>query len=128
VILMDTSLVIDDIRGKDAKLQALLPGLPVAVCGLVRAEILCGARDAAHRSKLLVNLMAYQQLPFPDSIWDSVGDNLAALRRNGFTFPFPDVAIATLGIHQGIEVWARDRHFADIQKVLPALKLYQEPP
>ena len=82
----------------------------------------------AHRAKLLTNLAAYQHLVFPEPVWDAVGDNLAALRRNGFNFPFPDVAIATLGIHEGIEVWARDRHFVDIQKVLPALRLFQEPP
>ena len=96
MILMDTSVVVDDIRGKDAKLQALVAGLPVAVCGFVRAEIFCGARDAAHRSKLLAALAAYQQLPFPELLWDALGDNLAAIRRSGFTFPFPDVAVATL--------------------------------
>jgi predicted nucleic acid-binding protein len=125
---MDTSVVIDDLRGKDAKLQGLVLTLPLAVCGFVRAEILCGARDPAHRTKLLVNFARFQQLPFPEPLWDTVGDNLAALRKSGFTFPFSDIAIATLGIHEGIEVWARDRHFADIQRVLPALKLYQEPP
>jgi predicted nucleic acid-binding protein len=128
MILVDNSVVIDDIRGKDANLQALIARHPVTICGFVSAEILCGARNAAHRSKLLANLAAYRQLPFPELLWDVVGDNLAALRRSGFTFPFPDVAVATLGIHEDIEVWTRDRHFADIQTVLPALKLFQEPP
>lgn len=125
---MDTSVVIDDIRGKDAKLQSLVSTLPVAICGCVRAEILCGARDAAHRAKLIANLAAYQHVPFPELLWDIVGDNLAALRRHGLTLPLADVVVATLGIHIGIEVWARDRHFADMQKALPSLKLFQEPP
>lgn len=128
MILVDTSVVIDDIRGKDAKLQALMARHPVAICGFVRAEFLCGARNAAHRSKLLGNLAAYQQLAFPEPLWDAFGDNMAALRLKGFTFPLPDVAIVTLGIHESIEVWARDRHFTDIQEVLPALRLFQEPP
>jgi hypothetical protein len=34
------------------------------------------------------------QLAFPEPLWDTLGDNLAALRLSGFAFPFPDVAIA----------------------------------
>jgi predicted nucleic acid-binding protein len=128
VILVDTSVVIDYIRGKDPKLQTAVPTLQVAVCGFGRAEVLYGARDAKHRAKLLTQIAIFQQLAFPELLWDMVGDNLSALRRNGLTFPFPDIAVATLGIHEDIEVWARDRHFVDIQRILPALKLYQEPP
>jgi predicted nucleic acid-binding protein len=128
VILTDTSVVIDYIRGKDAKLNAVVPMSPIAVCGFVRAEILYGARDKTHRAKLLKQLDVFHQIDFPELLWDALGDNLAALRRIGLTFPLPDVAIATLSVHEGIEVWARDRHFADIQKVLPALQLFQEPP
>jgi predicted nucleic acid-binding protein len=38
------------------------------------------------------------------------------------------VAIATVAIANGIELWARDRHFPLIQSILPALRLFQEPP
>jgi predicted nucleic acid-binding protein len=64
----------------------------------------------------------------PDTIWDTVGDNLCTLRTQGITVPFPDAILATLGIVNNIEVWARDRHFPDIQLVIPTLKLFQEPP
>jgi predicted nucleic acid-binding protein len=114
VILADSTVIIDYLRGKDLKLRGLVTSNPVAVCGLVRAEILYGARDAAHRTHLIGQLASFHQVLFPEPLWDAVGDNLAALRRNAFTFPFPDVAIATLGIHENIEVWTRDRHFADI--------------
>jgi len=128
VILMDTSVLIDDMRGKDVKLQGLVQRLPVAICGFVRVEVLCGARGVAHRSKLLASLAGYQQMAFPEPLFDIVGDTLAELRKIGLTIPLSDVAIATLAIHEGIEVWSRDRHFADIQKILPSLKLFQEPP
>lgn len=64
----------------------------------------------------------------PESCWDLVGENLAALYARGITVPFPDVVIATLGIENDIEVWARDPHFPVMQMVLPRLKLFQEPP
>jgi predicted nucleic acid-binding protein len=80
MILVDTSVVIDFARGKDAKLIAHLPTLSVAICGIARAELLCGARDAKHRADLLTLLATFNRLAIPDSIWDMVGDNLAALR------------------------------------------------
>ena len=40
MILADTSVVIDYMQGKDPRLQPLLLALPVAVCGVTRAEVL----------------------------------------------------------------------------------------
>lgn len=128
MILVDTSVVIDYAKGKDARLQALLPTLPVAICGITRAEMLHGARDPADRQKLLTLLATFAQVAIPDSLWDNVGDHLAALRAAGMPIPFQDVVIATVAISNGIKLWSRDQHFAAVQHVLPALVLFQEPP
>jgi predicted nucleic acid-binding protein len=98
VILTDTSVVIDYARGKDAKLAALVPTLSVALCGVVRAEVLAGARDPAHRATLLALVDSFPSLPITDPVWDAVGDNLRALRASGVTVPFQDVVIATLAV------------------------------
>jgi predicted nucleic acid-binding protein len=128
MILVDTTVVIDYARGRDLKLQALLLALPVAVCGVTRAEVLHGSRDPVHRRKLLAALAAFQLLSIADQLWDTIGDNLALLRSRGVTVPLADAVIATLGIENDIEVWARDPHFPTMQKHLPRLKLFQEPP
>jgi predicted nucleic acid-binding protein len=128
MILVDTSVVIDWSQGKDAKLIQLMPSLPVAVCGVTQAEVLHGSRDPAHRQKLLADLATFRFVPMPDALWITVGDNLAALRSSGITVPLPDAVIATLGIVNDIEVWARDPHYTTMQKVLTTLKLFQEPP
>ena len=128
MILVDSGVIIDFLRTKDAKLDALFRSLPVAVCGATRAEILCGARGDADRQRLIVFLSAFQQIAFPESLWDKLGDNLASLRASGVTVPFPDAIIATLGIENDIEVWARDPHFPAIQKILSSLRLFQEAP
>ena len=128
MILLDTWVVIEYARGKDAKLVIHLQALTVAVCGIVRAELLCGARDPKHRTDMLTLLAPFNHIVIADSFWDKVGDNLALLRSNGVTVPFTDAAIATLGIEENLEVWARDRHFPTMQTILPALNLYQEPP
>jgi predicted nucleic acid-binding protein len=103
MILVDTSVVIDCARGKDSKLIALLPTLPVAVCGIVRTEVLCGARDAKHWADLLTVLGAFNQIATAGPIWDKAGDNLAALRAKGITVPLPDAVIATLGIESNFK-------------------------
>ena len=36
--------------------------------------------------------------------------------------------LATLAIVNDTELWTRDTHFKLIQKCLPSLKLFQEPP
>jgi hypothetical protein len=128
MILVDSTVLIDYFRTKDAKLLRQMKAEEGAVCGIVRAEILHGARDARHRARLRGALNALRQLSIPESLWDVVGDHLAALRAAGVTVPFTDAVIATLAMSLDIELWARDQHFSAIQKVLPQLKLFQEPP
>lgn len=38
------------------------------------------------------------------------------------------VVIAVVAVSHDLELWAYDRHFRDIQKVLPLLKLFQAAP
>jgi predicted nucleic acid-binding protein len=128
MILTDTSVVVEFLRTADPKLRHLIVTHGAAVCGVTRAEILHGARSAAHRQLLLAALNLFQQLPFPDSLWDEVGDHLAALRAAGVTVPLADVIIATVAIANGVELKTRDHQFTLIQAVLPQLRLFQEPP
>src|SRR5436853_394603 len=53
---------------------------------------------------------------------------LAAPRAGGVTIPFVDAVIATVAIVNDVELWTRDAHFTLVQSVLPALKLFAEPP
>jgi predicted nucleic acid-binding protein len=128
MILVDSGVLIDFLRSKDPKLDKQFRTSAVAVCGVTRAEILAGARGSKDRQRLMRFLARFNQALIPESWWDLVGDNLAALYARGVTVPFPDVVIATVGIANDIEVWARDPHFPMMQKALPALKLFQELP
>ncbi len=128
MILLDSSVLFDHTRGKDPRLVGWFQSYSIAVCGIVRAEVLHGARNASDRAKLIALLNLFGQLPLPDMIWDNVGDNLAILRTKGVTVPFNDVILATLAIVNNVELWTRDQHFTLIQQRLPALLLFQEPP
>jgi predicted nucleic acid-binding protein len=128
MILVDASVIIAYLKRPDAKVLALFQAHQAAVCGITRAEVLHGARNAADRQRLLNLLSILGQVPIPDSIWDAVGDALAALRAAGLTVPFPDVVLACVAIASGVEFWARDQQFSLMQAVLPRLRLLQEPP
>jgi predicted nucleic acid-binding protein len=128
MILVDTSVLIDYQRTRDPKLKQLFTAQTVAICGATRAELLHGARNLGNRRNLLRFLNTFQQVSIPDALWDTVGDHLATLRAAGLTIPFADAVIITVGIVNDFEVWARDQHFSDVQRVLPALRLFQEPP
>ncbi len=128
MILVDAGVLIDFLRTGDAKLDRLFRTSPVGVCGVTRAEILAGARRPGERQRLTQFLGTFQQDSIPGSLWDRIGDTLAVLLAQGLTVPFPDAVIATVGTANGFEVWARDPHFTAIQKFLPQLILFQEPP
>src|SRR4051794_119938 len=108
MILVDSTVLIDYFRNKDKQLLALMKRQGGAVCGIVRAEILHGARDARHRGRLRAALNALHHIAIPETLWDLVGDHLAALRAAGVTVPFTDAALATLALSFDIELWARD--------------------
>ncbi len=128
MILVDSSVMIDALRKPDAKLQNLFNTLQPALCGIVVAEVLHGARDASHYANLLQALATFPLLAMPDAMWEKVGRNLWSLRSSGVTVPFQDVAIATVAIENNAELWTRDAQFQFIQTVLAQLKLFQEPP
>lgn len=128
VILVDCSVLVDHFRKKDAKVSHLVVKLPLAVCGVTRSEALAGSRSPKERVEVLSTLDSFVQVFTPETIWDSLGHNLALLKSKGLNVPFPDLLLATIGIHHDFEVWARDQHFPLMQKHLPALKLFQEPP
>lgn len=128
MILVDASVIFDHTRNFDTRLETWFRQFPTAICGVTRLEALHGARGPKDRAKLLLLLNRFIRVLTPESIWDEAGDNLARLRGKGLTIPPLDVLLATFGIHYDIEVWARDQHFPLMQKHLPRLRLFQEPP
>jgi predicted nucleic acid-binding protein len=107
MILVDTSVIIGYLKKPDPKVLSLFQAHQAAVCGITRAEVLHGARNPADRQRLLTQLNIFAQVAIPDSIWDAVGDALAAFRASGLTVPFPDAVLACVAIAYGMEFWTR---------------------
>lgn len=128
MILIDTSVLIDYVRSKDAALLLAMQTHAGAVCGVIRAELLAGTRNPHDRLQLLLLLDSLQQVVTPEDVWDAVGDNAAKLRSLGVNLPLVDVVIATLAMANNVELWTRDAHFTLVQRLLPSLRLFVEPP
>jgi len=128
MILLDSTVVISYLRLPTGRLRALFQQFRPAICGITRAEVLHGARDAAHLGVLKTALDQFVQHPTPTDIWDALGTNLCAPRLQGLTVPIGDALIASLAIRDGLEVWTYDNHFSAMRSALPALRLFVEPP
>ena len=128
MILVDTTVVVAYLRSADPRLPALFAAHQAGICGVTRAEILHGVRNPADQARFAAALNSFQQLSIPDAVWDEVGAHLAALRVAGLPTPFADVIIAALAIHLDVELWSRDQHHIAMQRTIPALRLFQEPP
>lgn len=126
--LLDASVLIDFLRTKDLQLLAQMQAAGGAVCGVTRAEILSGARGPKDLANLIVILDSFQQVSIPNAMWDTIGDLQSQLRANGVTVPLADATVASVAIALDAEAWARDAHFPNMQKILPALKLFVESP
>ena len=127
MILVDANIVIAASRSKGAAIRAKIGALPVVIAGIVRCEMIKGARTKFERDNANAICDGYLALDFLPEHWINLGDNLAALRRKGISVPFADVILATIAIANDIEVWSNDRHFPMMQTVLPELKLFVEP-
>jgi predicted nucleic acid-binding protein len=128
MILLDASIIIDGLRAKDIQLLGRMNSADGAVCGVTRAEILSGARGQQDRTRLLTILDGFQQVAIPEAMWDEIGGVQAQLRVAGVTVPLADAVLASVGMSLDVEIWARDSDFNNMQRVLPALKLYRENP
>ena len=128
MILADTCVLIDAAKRPQRKLQARLASMPIAICGVVRAEMLCGAYLPTDRARITASLAGFIELDVSRTTWVLLGTQLGLLRKAGLSPSFSDALIATLAIEAGLELWTRDAHFVQMQAALPGLVLYAEPP
>jgi predicted nucleic acid-binding protein len=128
MILTDTTMVVDFLRAPTPRLIHTIQDHNAAICGATLAEVYAGARSPKDFKKYDAALSVFGRVSIPKKIWASLGHNLALLASKGLTVPFPDALIATVALENDLELWHHDRHFPDIQKVIPQLKMFQEPP
>lgn len=124
-ILCAISVIIDFWNNPTETLKNVFIKEDIAICGVVRAELLHGAVSAKDFTNITTMLEAFDEfnLEIPD--WQILGDNLYNLRRKGIFIPFLDTIIAIVALKHGIPIWTGDKHCLLIQSVLTELNIYQ---
>ena len=123
--LLDTSVWIDvltpgvtnaDLR---TRVDELLAADRVAITGMVRLELLGGARNEREWDQLNDHASALHQLPVEDDTWQEAARMGFQLRRRGVTVPFTDLIIGAVAIKTNAVLLHRDRHFDLMAQQLP---------
>ncbi len=103
MILIDTNLLIDYLKGSDTILGDLIEIEETAICGIVLAELFHGINSNSEKELIHDAVKDFEWIPIEDTIWRSVGTNLNKLKKNGLTIPFQDAVLATLCIENKIK-------------------------
>ena len=124
MILVDTNIIIDYWNSPDEKLTKVFSEEDIAICGIVEAELLHGARSEKELDNITEAISCFERLYVGEN-WNHLGRILYRLRKAGVTLPFTDAIIAQIAINNGISILTNDHHFKLIQSIIPELKLYK---
>ena len=101
------------------RIDELLAADHVATTGMVRLELLGGARSHEEWDRLSRLLQALHQLPVTEAQWQEAAHMGFLLRRQGISVPFTDLLIGAVSIESSAVLLHRDRHFDLIASQLP---------
>jgi len=119
--LIDTSIWVEFLRGKDRELVELVAGLirnrRAALCGVVLSELLVGVKTRKDRDTLKQTLDALDYTEVSRATWVAAGEMAAGLRQQGAAVPLTDILVAALAIEKGCELLTQDSHFERVPKL-----------
>lgn len=121
-VLVDTSAWLDYFRGKgpaEAIVDRLLRAGDLCTHGLIKAEVLSGARNEKEFHRLAEGLDALPLLSDPPNLWDLVGQARYQLARKGHQCAIADLVIAVNAHFFGKYLYSLDSDFRRIQTVIP---------
>jgi len=129
LVLVDTSAWIDFFRDDSspygAVVDALLQENLVCTTGLVKAEILPGARTKKEFNLLKEYFNVLPLLQDPDSMWDDVICVQRKLKQKGINgVGIPDLIVAVTAMKHEVKVFSRDHHFDSMKKNI-GLKIFE---
>lgn len=114
--LIETSVWVSIMRTKPVqplalRVQELLQSEPVATTGMIRLELMGGARTRSEFDKLAFVTGGLEQLGDDDRTWLRAARLAFALRRQGVSVPNSDILIAAVAIENGATLVHADAHF-----------------
>ena len=124
MILFDTNVLIDYWKKPEELLKLDITPDKYAICGVVKSELLHGARTNKEIDDILHFFNSFNLLHTDEYDFEGIGFMLQTLRENGITLPMADVMIAFCAMKYDAPLWTRDGHFRLIQGLYPELTFY----
>jgi tRNA(fMet)-specific endonuclease VapC len=113
--LLDTNVCIAYLEGRDTRVREQLLGTApdrVALCSIVKAELLYGARNSGrvehNLARLAVFFASLRSLPFDDEAAARYGSLRAQVRREGRPVGANDMLIAAIALAADATLVTRD--------------------
>jgi len=115
-VIIDTSGWIESFKREgDEKLKELVKRLiiqaEVLLPGIIRAEILRGAKNLKEYERLSDLLEGLTYLPAEEGFWERLAKFSFELFKKGIVVPLTDTYIALLAIESNVPIVHKDRHF-----------------
>lgn len=129
MILVDTSIWIDLLKGKLGRQVYEDHVLRFVTCGPILQEIVQGLREHPSAKALGESLLNIPRLddPLPCKTFLHAADIYSLGRRKGYSIrSSTDCLIAAIAIENDVPVWHKDRDFTLIAR-FTALRAYQRP-
>ncbi len=115
-VIIDTSGWIESFKRRwDDKLKELVKRLitqeQVLIPGIIRAEILRGAKNLKEYERLSDLLKGLTYLSVEDDFWERLARFSFDLFKKGLVVPLTDTYIALLAIENNVPIIHKDKHF-----------------
>ena len=124
MILVDSNIIIDFWRTGREDYRKVFTENEICLSGIVKAELLHGARNKKDFTKIKHALAGFPMADFRQELWDDAGKLLYDLRISGIKVPFQDALLAVQAARFHYLIWSSDKHFELIIEALPEMKLF----
>lgn len=119
-VLVDSNVYIDLLRRKLDAVAVLYEWAEtrdrsLAICGMVRVEVLRGIVSLKARQKVCGFMDVMVNAPSDGRLWAEAANLAWKLDRNGITIPGADAVIAASAIRLGAVVMTSDAHFRHVE-------------
>ena len=121
MVLVDTSAWIFALKKNfllplKEKIDLLLREGLILTFGMVKLELLRGAKSEKEFTRLKNRLDALYEIPTDPSLWDKASELAFMLHRKGITVPCTDILIASAALYSKATLLHADIHFDLIAK------------
>ena len=125
MIIVDTNIIIDFWKNPSQAFIDIFLNEDVCICGIIKAELLHGARNPGEFNKINDALSEFEYITIDEIAWDYLGDVLFNLKKGGLTIPFQDALLITIALKNKMAIWTNDKHIKLAVNIFHDLQLFQ---